>query len=35
MAAYTDYFAGTLEDRDYEESELARSLSELPEVAAE
>jgi len=35
MAAYTDYFAGKLEDRDYDENELARSLAELPTIAAE
>jgi tryptophan synthase beta chain len=35
MAAYTDYFAGTLEDRDYDEGMLQRSLDGLPQVAAE
>ncbi len=35
MAAYTDYFAGTLDDRDYDPAELERSLSDLPPVAAE
>ena len=33
MAAYTDFLGGSLEDRDYEEAELARSLAELPDVA--
>jgi tryptophan synthase beta chain len=35
MQAYTDYFAGKLEDRDYDEAELASSLAALPQVAAE
>ena len=35
MAAYSDFFAGKLEDRDYDEGELSRALSELPAVAAE
>ncbi|MCW2308383.1 TrpB-like pyridoxal phosphate-dependent enzyme [Rhodobium gokarnense] len=30
MQAYMDYFAGKLEDRDYDEAELQRSLAELP-----
>jgi tryptophan synthase beta chain len=34
MQAYTDYFAGKLEDRDYDESALAASLAALPKVAA-
>ncbi|HEX5584509.1 MAG TPA: hypothetical protein VFX08_12615, partial [Gaiella sp.] len=32
MQAYTDYFAGVLEDRDYDESELAMALAGLPTV---
>ncbi len=35
MAAYSDYFAGKLEDRDYDEGELAMALAGLPSVAAE
>lgn len=35
MQAYTDYFAGKLEDLHYEESLLQQSLAGLPEVAAE
>ena len=35
MQAYTDYFAGGLEDRDYDEAKLAAALSALPPVAAE
>ncbi len=35
MAAYTDFFAGTLDDRDYDPAELERSLAGLPQVAAE
>ena len=35
MQAYTDYFAGNLQDQDYDESELAMALSGLPSVAAE
>jgi tryptophan synthase beta chain len=35
MQAYTDYFAGILEDRDYDEAELAAALDALPAVAAE
>jgi tryptophan synthase beta chain len=34
MQAYTDYFAGKLEDRDYDEGALAESLAALPKVAA-
>jgi len=34
MQAYTDYFAGKLEDRDYDETALAASLAALPKVAA-
>jgi tryptophan synthase beta chain len=33
MQAYIDYFAGTLEDRDYDEGELAMALAGLPTVA--
>ncbi|HEV8261715.1 MAG TPA: TrpB-like pyridoxal phosphate-dependent enzyme [Burkholderiales bacterium] len=33
MQAYTDYFAGKLTDRSYEESELAMALAGLPSVA--
>ena len=35
MQAYTDYFAGNLEDRDYDEADLEKALAKLPEVAAE
>ncbi|MEZ5839515.1 MAG: hypothetical protein R3D02_03475 [Hyphomicrobiales bacterium] len=35
MAAYDDYFAGKLEDRDYDEAALKASLAELPQIAAE
>ena len=35
MAAYTDYFAGNLEDRDYDEAALQTALAALPQVAAE
>ena len=35
MQAYMDYFAGTLEDRDYDHAALDASLASLPEVAAE
>jgi len=35
MQAYMDYFAGKLEDRDYDEAALQASLAELPVVAAE
>ena len=34
MQAYTDYFAGNLEDRNYNEQELAMALAGLPSVAA-
>jgi tryptophan synthase beta chain len=34
MQAYIDYFAGALEDRDYDEGELAMALAGLPAVAA-
>ena len=34
MQAYTDYFAGKLEDRDYGEAALKAALDELPKVAA-
>ena len=34
MQAYTDYFAGKLTDRSYEESELAMALAGLPSVPA-
>ncbi|MFO0592196.1 MAG: TrpB-like pyridoxal phosphate-dependent enzyme [Polyangiaceae bacterium] len=33
MQAYTDYFAGKLEDRSYDESELAMALAGLPAAA--
>jgi tryptophan synthase beta chain len=32
MQAYTDYFAGKLEDRDYDEKALAQALAGLPAV---
>ncbi|HYD29438.1 MAG TPA: TrpB-like pyridoxal phosphate-dependent enzyme [Azospirillaceae bacterium] len=32
MQAYTDFFGGKLEDRDYDQAELARSLAALPAV---
>jgi tryptophan synthase beta chain len=35
MQAYIDYFAGKLEDRAYDESELRSALAGLPKVAAE
>ncbi len=35
MQAYADFFAGKLEDKDYDEAKLQASLAELPEVAAE
>jgi tryptophan synthase beta chain len=35
MGAYIDYFAGKLEDRDYDEAELAMALAGLPSVSAE
>jgi tryptophan synthase beta chain len=34
MQAYTDYFAGKLEDRDYDETALKAALDQLPKVAA-
>jgi tryptophan synthase beta chain len=34
MQAYMDYFAGKLEDRDYDEQELAMALAGLPSVKA-
>jgi len=34
MQAYSDYFAGTLTDKSYDESELAMALAGLPSVAA-
>ncbi|MCR4283010.1 MAG: TrpB-like pyridoxal phosphate-dependent enzyme [Bauldia sp.] len=34
MQAYTDYFAGKLEDLDYDEAALQRALDQLPKVAA-
>ncbi len=34
MSAYADYFAGRLDDRDYDPVALEESLAELPEVAA-
>jgi tryptophan synthase beta chain len=34
MQAYTDYFAGKLSDKSYEESDLAMALAGLPSVAA-
>jgi tryptophan synthase beta chain len=34
MQAYTDYFAGKLEDRDYDEAALQAALAALPKVAA-
>ena len=34
MQAYTDYFAGKLEDRDYDEAALKAALAALPAVAA-
>jgi tryptophan synthase beta chain len=35
MQAYMDYFAGKLQDIDYDQADLDRSLSHLPKVAAE
>ncbi|HXQ68375.1 MAG TPA: TrpB-like pyridoxal phosphate-dependent enzyme [Alphaproteobacteria bacterium] len=35
MQAYIDYFAGKLEDRDYDPAALASALADLPKVAAE
>ena len=34
MAAYTEYFSGKLEDKNYDEQKLADALSRLPQVAA-
>ena len=34
MQAYTDSFAGKLEDRDYDEAALTAALAQLPKVAA-
>ncbi len=34
MQAYTDYFAGNLSDQDYDESEVAMALANLPTVSA-
>ena len=34
MAAYTDYFSGKLEDRNYDEQKLSDALAKLPQVAA-
>ena len=34
MQAYTEYFSGSLEDRNYDEQELAMALAGLPSVAA-
>ena len=34
MSAYQDYFAGMLEDRSYDEGELALALAGLPSLAA-
>ena len=34
MAAYTEYFAGTLEDKNYDEQALSSALEKLPPVAA-
>ena len=34
MQAYTDYFAGKLSDKSYEERELAMALAGLPSVPA-
>jgi tryptophan synthase beta chain len=35
MAAYTDYSAGKLEDKSYDETALTASLADLPRIAAE
>tara|TARA_B100000315_G_scaffold256320_1_gene301967 strand:- start:6475 stop:7842 length:1368 start_codon:yes stop_codon:yes gene_type:complete len=35
MQAYTDYFAGNLEDVQYDQGKLDAALAELPEIAAE
>ena len=34
MSAYMEYFAGKLEDRDYDQAALARSLAGLPQVSS-
>ena len=34
MAAYTEYFSGTLQDKNYDEQKLSDALSRLPQVAA-
>jgi tryptophan synthase beta chain len=34
MQAYTDYFGGKLQDQDYDESEVAMALANLPSVSA-
>jgi tryptophan synthase beta chain len=33
MQAYTDYFAGKLEDQDYDDAALQRALAQLPAAA--
>ena len=35
MQAYTDYFAGNLSDQDYDESEVAMALANLPSVSSQ
>jgi hypothetical protein len=35
MQAYTDYLAGKLEDRGYDQAELDAALAGLPAIAAE
>ena len=35
MQAYIDYMAGRLEDRAYDDAQLAAALADLPRVAAE
>ena len=34
MAAYTEYFSGKLEDKNYDEQKLSDALAMLPQVAA-
>ena len=34
MQAYTDYFAGNLNDQDYDENEVAMALANLPSVSS-
>jgi len=34
MSAYTEYFAGKLEDKDYDQKELEKALSQLPQISA-